>query len=75
MDGNDVLWVLDDGKRAGIKEIPEGAAKVVGIDISTRTIIASRRISSCASQPTPREAPERRSRLAKKAMTRRTRAG
>ncbi|HEY5892182.1 MAG TPA: L-dopachrome tautomerase-related protein [Chthoniobacterales bacterium] len=41
MDGNDVLWVLDDGKRAGIKEIPEGAAKVVGINISTGKIIAS----------------------------------
>ncbi|WP_312265265.1 hypothetical protein [Mixta calida] len=32
MDKNDVLWVLDDGKIAGNKEIPEGAAKVVAID-------------------------------------------
>lgn len=36
MDKNDVLWVLDDGKRAGVKEIPEGAAKVVAIDIKTK---------------------------------------
>lgn len=41
MDKNDVLWVLDDGKRAGIKEIPDGAAKVVGIDINTKKVIAS----------------------------------
>ncbi|QES87719.1 L-dopachrome tautomerase-related protein [Rhizosphaericola mali] len=45
MDKNDVLWVLDDGKRAGIKEIPEGAGKVVGIDIKTKKIIASVPIS------------------------------
>lgn len=39
MDSNDILWVLDDGKRAGIKEIPQGAAKVVAIDINTEKII------------------------------------
>jgi len=41
IDANDVLWVLDDGKRSGIKEIPDGAAKVVGIDIKTKKIIAT----------------------------------
>lgn len=39
IDKNDVLWVLDDGKRSGIKEIPEGAAKVVGIDINSKKIL------------------------------------
>ena len=39
MDKNDVLWVLDDGKRAGIAEIPEGAAKVVAIDIKSKKIL------------------------------------
>ncbi|WP_291914991.1 L-dopachrome tautomerase-related protein [Chitinophaga sp. CB10] len=41
MDKNDVLWVLDDGKRSGIKEIPEGAAKVVAIDIHTQKVLHS----------------------------------
>jgi sugar lactone lactonase YvrE len=41
IDTNDVLWVLDDGKRSGIKEIPNGAAKVVGINISTKKIVAA----------------------------------
>ena len=41
IDKNDILWVLDDGKRAGIKEIPEGAAKVVAIDINTKKIVHS----------------------------------
>jgi sugar lactone lactonase YvrE len=41
MDAHDVLWIVDDGKRAGIQEIPEGAAKVVGIDIKTEKIVAS----------------------------------
>jgi len=41
IDKNDVLWVLDDGKRSGIKEIPEGAAKVVAIDINTKKILHS----------------------------------
>jgi sugar lactone lactonase YvrE len=39
MDKNDVLWVLDDGKRAGQKEIPVGAAKVVAIDITSKKIL------------------------------------
>ncbi|MBB6270813.1 sugar lactone lactonase YvrE [Pedobacter cryoconitis] len=39
MDKNDVLWILDDGKRAGLKEIPEGAAKVVALDSRTKKII------------------------------------
>ena len=39
IDANDVLWVLDDGKRAGQKEIPEGAAKVVAIDINTKKVL------------------------------------
>jgi len=33
------LWVLDEGKRAGIEGIPAGAAKLVGIDIASRKII------------------------------------
>lgn len=33
------LWVLDEGKRAGIDGIPEGAAKIVGIDIPSRRIV------------------------------------
>ncbi|MDU6080162.1 MULTISPECIES: L-dopachrome tautomerase-related protein [Pantoea] len=39
MDKNDVLWVLDDGKIAGNKEIPEGAAKVVAIDTKSNKVI------------------------------------
>lgn len=39
IDKNDILWVLDDGKRAGIKEIPEGAAKVVAIDCRSRKVL------------------------------------
>lgn len=39
IDKNDVLWILDDGKRAGTKEIAEGAAKVVAIDIKTKKIL------------------------------------
>lgn len=39
IDKNDVLWVLDDGKRAGQKEIPLGAAKVVAIDIKSKKIL------------------------------------
>lgn len=39
IDKNDILWILDDGKRAGQKEIPEGAAKVVAIDINTKEIL------------------------------------
>ena len=41
MDKNDVLWIIDDGKRAGIQEIPDGAAKVVGIDIHRKKVVAS----------------------------------
>nr|WP_314491020.1 L-dopachrome tautomerase-related protein [uncultured Chryseobacterium sp.] len=39
MDKNDILWVLDDGKRCGIKEIHPGAAKVVAIDITSGKIL------------------------------------
>ncbi|CAM4370582.1 Major royal jelly protein [Pedobacter westerhofensis] len=39
IDKDDVLWILDDGKRAGIKEIPEGAAKVVAIDCRSKKIL------------------------------------
>lgn len=41
MDNNDVLWVLDDGKRAGVQNIPLGAAKVVAIDIKTGQLVYS----------------------------------
>lgn len=33
------LWVIDDGKRAGIDGIPDGAAKVVGFDPATGKVI------------------------------------
>ncbi len=39
------IWVIDDGKRAGIDGIPEGAAKVVGFSADGR-LIASILISS-----------------------------
>ena len=35
----DTLWVLDEGKRAGIEGIPDGAAKLVAIDIPSRKVI------------------------------------
>ncbi|CAI3941385.1 Sugar lactone lactonase YvrE (YvrE) (PDB:1E1A) [Commensalibacter communis] len=41
LDSRNNLWVIDDGKRAGIKGIPDGAAKVVGFDIHTHKVIAS----------------------------------
>lgn len=41
LDSKNNLWVIDDGKRAGIKGIPDGAAKVVGFDINTHKVIAS----------------------------------
>ncbi|CAI3946481.1 Sugar lactone lactonase YvrE (YvrE) (PDB:1E1A) [Commensalibacter communis] len=41
LDSQNNLWVIDDGKRAGIKGIPDGAAKVVGFDIHTHKVIAS----------------------------------
>lgn len=47
-DKDDNLWVIDDGKRAGIDGIPEGAAKVVGFNIKTKKIIASIPITSNA---------------------------
>lgn len=33
------LWVLDEGKRPGVEGIPEGSAKLVGIDINSRKVI------------------------------------
>ncbi|MDQ1095884.1 MULTISPECIES: L-dopachrome tautomerase-related protein [Chryseobacterium] len=41
MDKNDVLWIIDDGKRSGTEEISQGAAKVVAIDIKTKKIVHS----------------------------------
>lgn len=35
------LWLIDDGKRAGIDGIKPGAAKVVGIDPATNKVFAS----------------------------------
>lgn len=35
------LWLIDDGKRAGKQGIPAGAAKVVGIDLSSNSIVTS----------------------------------
>lgn len=35
---NGTLWVLDEGKRAGINGIPDGAAKLVAIDVETRKV-------------------------------------
>lgn len=40
-DSNGNIWVIDDGKRAGIDGIPDGAAKVVGFDSKTGQVIAS----------------------------------
>lgn len=39
LDRNEILWIIDDGKLAGEKEIEAGAAKVVGIDIKTGKIL------------------------------------
>ena len=36
---DNTLWVLDEGKRSGIDGIPDGAAKIVGIDIDSRKIV------------------------------------
>ncbi|WP_448672907.1 L-dopachrome tautomerase-related protein [Polluticoccus soli] len=33
------LWILDQGKSAGINGIPDGAAKIVGVDIHSKKII------------------------------------
>lgn len=41
LDSKGNLWVIDDGKRAGVKEIPNGAAKLVGIDTKNNKIIAN----------------------------------
>jgi len=41
IDANGLLWILDDGKRSGIKEIPDGAAKVVALNIDTKKIVYS----------------------------------
>jgi sugar lactone lactonase YvrE len=41
IDSNGLLWILDDGKRSGIKEIPDGAAKVVAINVDTKQIVYS----------------------------------
>ncbi|NNC02320.1 gluconolactonase [Corallococcus exiguus] len=35
------IWVIDDGKRAGIQGIPDGGAKVVGFNPTAREVIAS----------------------------------
>lgn len=40
------IWVIDDGKRAGVPGIPEGAAKVVGFDPATGRVVASVVISA-----------------------------
>lgn len=45
IDKNDVLWILDDGKRAGQKKIPEDAAKVVAVDIHSKKILHTLLIS------------------------------
>ncbi|MDE1168905.1 MAG: L-dopachrome tautomerase-related protein [Pseudomonas sp.] len=37
LSGN-TLWVLDEGKRAGVDGIPDGSAKLLAIDIDTRKI-------------------------------------
>lgn len=41
LDSKGNIWVIDDGKRAGVDGIPEGAAKVVGISPTTGEVIAS----------------------------------
>lgn len=41
MDNNDILWIIDDGKRAGIKGIPADAAKVIGLDVNTKKLVYS----------------------------------
>lgn len=48
IDANGLLWILDDGKRAGIAAIPQGAAKVVGINIETKKIVYNIAISKAA---------------------------
>lgn len=41
LDSQGRLWLIDDGKEAGHEGIAAGAAKVVGIDLNTNTIIKS----------------------------------
>lgn len=41
LDTRGMLWVIDDGKRAGVEGIPDGAAKVVGFDPKTKQRIAN----------------------------------
>ncbi|MFK3971573.1 SMP-30/gluconolactonase/LRE family protein [Pseudomonas sp. NPDC087358] len=41
LDSQGRLWLIDDGKRAGHEGIAPGAAKVVGIDLNSNTIVAS----------------------------------
>lgn len=40
-DAHDTLWVIDNGKRASLPGIPEGAAKAVAFDIEHRCVIAT----------------------------------
>ena len=40
LDAKGNIWVIDDGKRAGIKGIPKGAAKLVGINPQNKEVIA-----------------------------------
>ena len=35
------LWVIDDGKRAGVPGIPDGAARLVGFDPASGRVLAS----------------------------------
>lgn len=41
VDSKGRLWLIDDGKRAGHQGIPAGAAKVVGIDPASNSIVTS----------------------------------
>lgn len=46
------LWVLDEGKRAGIDGLPPGSAKLVAIDIATRQVTRTIRIDPPALRDT-----------------------
>lgn len=50
LDSNGELWLIDDGKEAG-KTIPQGAVKVVGIDLKLNRVIASVAVSPGAYLP------------------------
>lgn len=41
----DIIWILDQGKRAGIDGIPDGATKIVGININSGKIVKNIPIS------------------------------